>query len=298
VFTSLDNGVSGWDDHGTFSGHTKAGYAVATSTFGAAIDARQVRIVVAKWSGGISMRAGVVLMTGDVTAAGDTVVPSSDNSPSAAQVGSVIDGDGETKYLNFDGGNSGFTVTPSMGASTVTGLKFTCGGHAPERDPATFVLSGSSDGGGTFVQIADGPVPAFADERKQLKGENSASASNLQTCTDECETGSQCAEGLKCFQRDNGEQIPGCADGDGGGFDWDYCYDPAVDLDRARTSVVVFENDVVGRHFFFFWDRALAFGAVYVLRACVCVCTMRWRILPQHAIPCSSKPVFYRASFR
>ena len=39
-------------------------------------------------------------------------------------------------------------------------------------------------------------------------------------------TDAQCAAGLRCFQRSNGETIPGCF-GPGGGSNWDYCYDPA-----------------------------------------------------------------------
>jgi hypothetical protein len=44
----------------------------------------------------------------------------------------------------------------------------------------------------------------------------------------ECDDDGQCAVGLLCFQRTNGEDIPGCS-GPGSGLDWDYCYDPALD---------------------------------------------------------------------
>merc|ERR1719247_2437923 len=58
-----------------------------------------------------------------------------------------------------------------------------------------------------------------------LSGGNDGSAKNLQACTGECDADSQCAAGLKCFQRSNSETIPGCT-GAGSGKDWDYCYDP------------------------------------------------------------------------
>ena len=60
---------------------------------------------------------------------------------------------------------------------------------------------------------------------KELSGGNSGTATNLQACTGECDADSQCASGLKCFQRSNGEVIPGCY-GPGAGKDWDYCYHP------------------------------------------------------------------------
>jgi len=58
-----------------------------------------------------------------------------------------------------------------------------------------------------------------------LSGGNDGRAKNLKACTGECDSDAQCAPGLKCFQRDNGETIPGCV-GDGAGKDWDYCYNP------------------------------------------------------------------------
>lgn len=58
-----------------------------------------------------------------------------------------------------------------------------------------------------------------------LSGGNDGSATNLQRCTGECDSDSQCAAGLKCFQRSNGEAIPGCS-GTGHAPDWGYCYDP------------------------------------------------------------------------
>merc|ERR1712032_1151347 len=60
---------------------------------------------------------------------------------------------------------------------------------------------------------------------KNLSGGNSGGAKNLKACTGECDADSQCAYGLKCFQRSKGEPIPGCK-GNGGGKDWDYCYKP------------------------------------------------------------------------
>ncbi|HIG26644.1 MAG TPA: discoidin domain-containing protein [Verrucomicrobiales bacterium] len=105
----------------------------------------------------------------DLTSPNDPIVASSDNSPGNGNenVDKAIDGDDQTKYLNFDAGvdngslPTGLTVTP--GGSIITGISFTSANDAPERDPATYQLSGSTDGGATFTLIVEGDVPAFAD---------------------------------------------------------------------------------------------------------------------------------------
>ncbi len=95
----------------------------------------------------------------DVTQPGDPIVPTSNNSPGAEGVANAIDNQ-PTKYLNFDRLNTGFTVTPSQGASILDGLSLTSANDAPERDPASYELSGSVDGT-TFVLISSGPVALF-----------------------------------------------------------------------------------------------------------------------------------------
>ena len=49
-------------------------------------------------------------------------------------------------------------------------------------------------------------------------GKNTVEGS-LQACIGECDKDEDCATGLLCFQRSNGEDIPGCT-GDGGGDNW------------------------------------------------------------------------------
>src|SRR5678809_1629418 len=95
----------------------------------------------------------------DVTQPGDPIVPTSNNSPGSEGVANAIDNQ-PTKYLNFDKLNTGFTVTPRVGLSVVQCLTLTSANDAPERDPASYVLSGSYDGT-NFTQIASGTVPAF-----------------------------------------------------------------------------------------------------------------------------------------
>lgn len=57
-----------------------------------------------------------------------------------------LDGDSGTKYLNFGKEDTGLIVARADGKSTiVTGLTFTTGGDAPERDPLTWDLFGTND---------------------------------------------------------------------------------------------------------------------------------------------------------
>src|SRR6266568_2436096 len=95
----------------------------------------------------------------DVTQPGDPIVASSTMSPGSEGVANAID-DQPTKYLNFDKLNTGFTVTPNVGDSIVSGLVLTSANDAPERDPASYDLSGSNDGL-NYVPISSGPVPTF-----------------------------------------------------------------------------------------------------------------------------------------
>ena len=66
----------------------------------------------------------------------------------------------DTKYLNFDITDTGFTVTPSIGLTVVKGLSLTSANDAPDRDPTTYLLEGSYDGE-NFVEISSGDVAGF-----------------------------------------------------------------------------------------------------------------------------------------
>ncbi len=98
---------------------------------------------------------------GDVTQPGDAVVATSDNSPGSEGVTNAID-NAPTKYLNFDISDTGFTVTPSVGMTVVTGLSLQSANDAPDRDPVTYLLEGSYDGT-NFTEISSGGVADFPD---------------------------------------------------------------------------------------------------------------------------------------
>ena len=105
--------------------------------------------------------------TVDITTPGDTLqgVPNDADWPAAEAPEFVIDDDSGTKYLHFKGISepTGFHVTPSVGATIVTGLTFTTANDAAERDPVAYELSGSNAGiGGPFTVIAAGDIVDFS----------------------------------------------------------------------------------------------------------------------------------------
>ena len=104
----------------------------------------------------------------DVTQPGDAIVATSSRSPENEGVANAIDNNPKTKYLNFDTLNAGLTVSPGTGWSVVTGLRLTSANDAPERDPTTFLLSGSDDGK-SFTPIATGAIPDFPDRFYQVE---------------------------------------------------------------------------------------------------------------------------------
>jgi hypothetical protein len=103
----------------------------------------------------------------DVTTPGDAVIGLNDtvaggaNTLSTAGTGPgqypaaetppmAIDNNQGAKYLNFGGPvsapgvNTGFYVTPSIGPTIVTGLRFSTANDSPDRDPLTFTLEGTT----------------------------------------------------------------------------------------------------------------------------------------------------------
>jgi hypothetical protein len=96
---------------------------------------------------GVSAPVSVVLPT-------DKIIGSSLNTPSSEGVANVISGT-TAKYLNFDGatGPCGFIVTPSVGATTITGMGIESANDTglpsdtgtDNRDPKIVTLEGSDD---------------------------------------------------------------------------------------------------------------------------------------------------------
>ena len=106
--------------------------------------------------------------------------------PGAENPSLAIDGDPGTKYLNFGGDQTGFIVTPSVGASIVDGFTITTANDSPGRDPVGYTLFGTNDpitsaenSGGTnenWVVIQSGtlspPSERFAEYGATIDGNN------------------------------------------------------------------------------------------------------------------------------
>jgi hypothetical protein len=73
-------------------------------------------------------------------------LPSGSAYPAAEGPANLIDGNAGTKYLNSSGLDSGFIVTPAVGASTVRSFQLTTANDAPARDPSMWQLFGTNAG--------------------------------------------------------------------------------------------------------------------------------------------------------
>ncbi len=95
----------------------------------------------------------------EATVSGNLAAATSTNSPANETASNAIDNNVTTKYLNFDKLNAGMTIMPA-GNLPVRALTLMSADDAPERDPTSFVLEGSTNGV-TFTRIASNAVPAF-----------------------------------------------------------------------------------------------------------------------------------------
>ncbi|XAM00599.1 PEP-CTERM sorting domain-containing protein [Phycisphaeraceae bacterium D3-23] len=66
-------------------------------------------------------------------------------SPPAEAAANAIDGDVNTKFLNFGQSGAGFIVTPSGGPSIVQGMVITTANDFVERDPDSYEIYGTND---------------------------------------------------------------------------------------------------------------------------------------------------------
>ena len=78
----------------------------------------------------------------------------------------AIDGNINTKYLNFDRENAGFTITLNQ-PKVITAVSFTTANDFLGRDPSQFTLQGSNDGI-IWTRIAVGTPISLSNSRKTL----------------------------------------------------------------------------------------------------------------------------------
>ena len=128
---------------------------------------------------------GVAATVGSNTSLLATVgtVPNTNNYPAGEPPASAIDNitggipNQGNKYLNFLETGAGFIVTPTTN-SIVAGLHFFTGNDAPERDPLTVTLEGSTDANATttlnstWVLLYSGPSGLATDPGRNASGPN------------------------------------------------------------------------------------------------------------------------------
>merc|ERR1712173_228104 len=125
----------------------------------------------------------------------------------------------ESNNLANDGNSQCYNKVSTLVTISNTGSESNLGECQGECDNDSHCASGLA----CFQRTGLTPVPGCAGVGETdfdycynpagsitLSGGNDNSATNLQACTGECDNDEQCAAGLLCFQRDNGETIPGC----------------------------------------------------------------------------------------
>lgn len=159
VFVNLVNG-------GNISGATTTNLVISSA---GDTDDADYRVIASNAAGTVNSGTAVVTIISalqDVTQPTDSIVayqPSGGSSPGAEGVANAINNN-TTKYLNF--GNAvtpvsvplGFIVTPGLGRTIVSGIRFYAANDAAERDPANSILEGSNDGGGTWSLISSNAI--------------------------------------------------------------------------------------------------------------------------------------------
>ena len=133
------------------------------------------------------------------------------------------------------------------------------------QDVSLIGLSLTQDGGGTvWITDATGNElvrqdcygPGLADPRGNWGSSNPGTGA---MCEGDCDSDAQCNAGLSCFQRGNGEEIPGC--GSGGTSNWDYCHDPNWNTDDHVNCDISFGASV-GTTFFIHMTSTHSCGGV------------------------------------
>ncbi len=95
-----------------------------------------------------------------------------DNWPPAEPPANAVDSNYYTKYLNFEKENTGFTVAATTPSVPVTRVIFATANDSPERDPASYVLEGSNDGGASWTQISAGNLDLPTGRNKTITDYN------------------------------------------------------------------------------------------------------------------------------
>ena len=132
-------------------------------------------------------------------------------------------------------------IPPSFSAVLRFRVNYSTDGIHYESLPDPFWLGGpGNDWNANTSHVGDDLV--------EFSGGNDATATDLQACTGECDADTDCAPGLRCYQRTNSvaSEIPGCF-GETPSNDWDYCFDP-TGWEHAGQGESRFPQPVTARY--------------------------------------------------
>jgi hypothetical protein len=112
---------------------------------------------------GVFSSATDVTEPGDPISVGPNVSPFGDGSPNYA-----IDDSMDTKFgANYSGAFPYLVVTPSAGRTVLSGIRIYTGSDTTSRDPASFMIEGSLNGGATYTLITSNAI-ALSNNRNPL----------------------------------------------------------------------------------------------------------------------------------
>jgi hypothetical protein len=148
IFANLSNA-------GNVSGATTSNLTVTAADYFA--DAANYRVIVANAGGSVTSSVVLAVLFStltDVTQPGDSISAFGVNLFGDGAPSHILDNDLSTKFGANVSGACGLVISPSVGATVVTALRFFTANDAPERDPADYKLEGSINGGGSYTLIA------------------------------------------------------------------------------------------------------------------------------------------------
>lgn len=156
VFANLSNG-------GTISGATSPTLVISSVAFA---DAADYRVIVSNGGGSVPSGVATAFLFSaltDVTQPGDPITFFGGSLFSDGAVSQAIDNNLGAKWGAGTSLPVGCVVTPSVGATVVTGLRVYTANDTTGRDPSDYKLEGSTDNGATYTLIASNSLALPGD---------------------------------------------------------------------------------------------------------------------------------------
>ena len=164
VFVNLSNG-------GNISGATTTNLNISPIGFADQADYQLVATDVAGSADSGTATLGLFSSETDVTQPGDSITvlnasPFGDGPPSNA-----IDNDMSKKFgANISGGIAALVISPAAGRTVVSALRIYTGNDSTGRDPASYMLEGSTDGGSHYTLISSNSISLSDGRNSGLAG--------------------------------------------------------------------------------------------------------------------------------